>query len=83
MYSLDLYNSFIQLRKQLYKIKTLKWQDKYSKIELNKAKYKTFLRFYDNAYEYCYIHDNFTIQDIFDDMLTKSQSKHWIKIYCF
>lgn len=84
MYTIDLYLYFVQLRKQLYKIKKCNWYWKYSQIELNKAKYKTFQRFYDEAYSLIYDLDkNCTVQDIFDEMLDKSQSKKGLKINCY
>jgi len=86
MYPLDLYYAFVQLRKQLYKCKTVNWQWKYTCIEQNKAKFKTFQVFYDEAYEYLWNlwgENCYTIQEVFDKMLDYSQSKKKLKWLCF
>lgn len=87
MYPLDLYYAFVQLRKQLYKCKTMYGKWKYTCIEQNKSKYKTFRKFYDECYEYLY-HDwyywaYYSTQEIFDEMLFKSQSRKKLKWLCF
>lgn len=84
MYTAEIYLAFIQLRKQLYKLKTTRWADKYSKIEEEQKKYKTFKRFYsacENYFSWRY-KDEVTqesCQDIFDKCLELSQSKIWLK----
>lgn len=80
MYSEWIYYSFIQLRKQFYKLKTRKWWDKYSKIELNKNKFKTFKRFCDECEDFFsrMYRDEVTpdsIQEVFDKCLDLSQRK--------
>lgn len=52
MYTEDIYYSFIALRDQLYRCKTSKELDKYSKIEQLQNKYKTFRRFCNDIEEY-------------------------------
>lgn len=74
MYSVSLYIAFVQLRKQLYKIKTRKWWDKYTKIEEEKYKYKTLEKFYQEAISFINESEiDFTIQDLFEEMLFLSQ----------
>lgn len=84
MYPYSLYLAFVQLRKQLYKAKKRKILSRYSQIELNKRKFKTFQKFYNEAQEWIYDWDrDLTTQEVFDDMLDASQSKGWIKCMCY
>ncbi|MDD3302251.1 MAG: hypothetical protein PHN31_01750 [Candidatus Gracilibacteria bacterium] len=83
MYTMNLYFAFVQLRKQIYKIKTRKGGDKYTSIELNRSKYKTFEKFYIEAQTYIFEFDkNLSVQEVFDTMLDKSQTKIGIKKLC-
>lgn len=83
MYTIKLYIAFVQLRKQLYKIKTRKWWDKYTKIEEEKYKYKTLELFFQEATSF--INESqmdLTIQDVFEEMLCLSQ-KNTLKYRIF
>jgi hypothetical protein len=87
MYWEEVYKSFKQLRKQLYKLKSRKQLEKYSKIESNTKHYKTFRRFCDDVNEYFgrRYQDEPTdesIQEIFDNCLDLSQ-KRQLHIYIF
>lgn len=77
MYTLWIYNEFVQLRKQLYKLKTRQQIDKYTAIEKHRREYKTFRAFIDRINEYNakfeYWEDCIDIQETFDDMLEASQ----------
>lgn len=80
MYTEWIYYSFVQLRKQLYKLKTQIQLDKYSQIEYNKRSYKTFRKFYDECEEYLtkkYLdrETEETIQEIFERCLNYSHMR--------
>ena len=86
MFPIDLYFAFVQLRKQLYKCKTMNWYWKYTKIELERAKYKTFRKFYDECFEWLQYMPywwDYSTQEIFDKMLDISQSKKGLKRNCY
>lgn len=84
MYPEWLYEAFVQLRKQIYKLRTRKQHAKYSQIEQNRKVYTTFGRFYDEAHGHIYdCNLDLTVQEVFDDMLDKSQGKHGLKVYIF
>lgn len=84
MYPISLYKAFVQFRKQYYKIKTRDGWDKYHQIEQNRRDYHTFQRFYDEAHSYIYsMEKDMTVQEVFDDMLDRSQSKYGILRLCY
>lgn len=85
MYDISLYKAFVQLRKQYYKIKTSKWNNKYSDLEKYKNQYKTIKKFCnlcdDYVYsKYIYCESQETIQEVFEKMLEQSQ-KNTLKFY--
>jgi len=73
MYPGELILRFKRLKYQLNRLKTTKWADKYSKIELNRGKYITFNRFCNECEEFFErmyrdeVTDE-TIQEIFDNL---------------
>lgn len=79
MYTLWIYNAFVQLRKQLYKLKTRQQLDKYNEIEKYGRDYKTFREFIDSIHEYNanfdFWEDCIGVQDTFDEMIDASQKK--------
>ncbi len=76
MYPPELYSAFVSLRDQLNRLKTMEWADKYSDIEGNVKKYKTFQRFHDRAFGWIYSLDlDKTTQNVFDEMYGKSRSR--------
>ena len=84
MYWSWVYKSFIQLRKQLYKLKTQKQLDRYSKIEFYKKEYKTFRKFSEECEEYFWRRyqdepTEETIQEVFDKCLEMSQKRQLSK----
>ena len=84
MYPYSLYLAFVSLRKQMYKIHSSNILCRYSKIECYKSQFKTFRKFSDEADAYIYENNkDITVQEVFDDMLDRSQSKYWIKRLCY
>lgn len=88
MYWPAVYNDFVQLRKQLYKLKKTKSIDRYSKIEQNQKKYKTFRNFCDSVQEvfsrlYRDEPRDKTYQEVFDELLDLSQKKQLKKTIYF
>lgn len=90
MYWIDVYKSFVALRDQLYRCKTNKWLDRYSKVEFYRGKFKTFQKFCYDVEEYFWrrYYDEVTeetIQDIFERCLELSKKRQlkislvWIK----
>jgi len=85
MYTHWIYIAFVQLRKQFYKIKKNRNLDRYSRIESLKNEFITFRRFCDAIDEYNTIHESCVvvwIQEVFDDMLDKSQN-NTLKYYIY
>lgn len=84
MYTQWIYNAFVQLRKQLYKIKKRDNLSRYSEIELHQMEYKTFRRFSDSVSEWNEYFEDFnskkTTQEVFDNLLDLSQ-KNILKYY--
>ncbi len=77
MYPYSLYRAFVALRKQLYRIKSQRELSKYDQIELHKQKFKSFRGFCNEADSFIYdFEKDSTVQEIFDDMLEKSQTKY-------
>lgn len=78
--TIELYFAFVQLRKQLYKLKTQKQLDKYSKIENYRKEYKTFDRFYNRVNDInnsMSFYDNpveFSTQEYFDYCLDNTKN---------
>ncbi len=84
MYPYSLYLAFVALRKQIYRVRSSNILCRYSKIEVYKSQFKTYRKFCDEADQYIYSMDmNMSVQDVFDDMLDRSQSKYWIKRLCY
>ena len=80
MYSEDIYYTFQSLRDQLYRCKTTKWSDKYSKIEFEQRKYVTFRRFCwacEDYFSWRYRDEPtlVTVQEIFDECLELSAKR--------
>lgn len=80
MYWNDVYFSFVQLRKQIYKIKKRKNLDRYTKIENYKSHYRTFKKFCNDVEEYFWRRysnepTEETIQEVFENCLDMSQRK--------
>jgi len=72
----DIYISFVQLRKQLYLLKTQKQIDKYSKIENYIKEYKTFRAFYNSCKSIIDMYEEppeFSTQDFFDYCLDNTK----------
>lgn len=84
MYSQWINTAFVQLRKQYYKLKTRESIDRYSKIEMNKKHYRTFMKFCDSIEQWNakieYYEDIYDIQSTFDTLLDLSQ-KNTLKFY--
>lgn len=78
MWDYQMYLSFIQLRKQYYKLKTTKQIDKYSNIEYYSKDYKTFKRFCDsinNFYYSLWYEEIPTVDDVFNRFLELSKKR--------
>lgn len=88
MYTQWIYNAFVQLRKQYYKLKTRDSIDRYDNLEKHKKKYKTFMRFCDEIDEYNAQRWNVWYdrmedpQGAFEMMLNTSQEKN-LKYYLY
>lgn len=76
MYTQWIYNAFVQLRKQYYKLKTRDSIDRYTKIEFYKKDYKTFRRFCDEIDEFnvnIFFWKVLDVQDTFEILIDHSQ----------
>lgn len=84
MYPISLYRAFVALRKQVYRVKTTDGHCRYSKIEAYKSQFRTYRKFCDEADAYIYENSkDMTVQEVFDDMLDRSQSKYGILRLCY
>lgn len=82
MITQNIYNCFVQLRKQHYKLKTWKGGVKYSKLELNTNKYKTIKRFCNAVEEMNHQYGfEWTAQEMYDELMDRTKHAKSLVIF--